>query len=265
MKHGTTLAAVLAAVLVAGCATTHIEKPEFAPDGTNKVQRAALVVNLTHVDPMKYSGWHGYCAGSEKDAKAVKDALDSFGVPYIALADSQATRAGVEGAARAVGEKIADGGLLMVYFSGHGGQQAAFSGEAADGMDETICLYDGRLLDDTVWAWLKDVPRGVRVWLVTDCCNSGTNFRGAPHDYANGVRAWWRHNPDLLHWGASQDGQNAVGGPDGGFFTIALRQAYEPGMTYEQWFKAAKKLVKGKQTPVANHTGKDFQKTEAWK
>lgn len=251
--------------LVAGCATPpRAARPAFEPDGTNKVPRAALVVNLTHVDVSAYGGWTGDCIGTDADAAAVKGALDALGIPYLALSDAEATRAGVEAAARAVGAKIAPGGLLMLYFSGHGGQRPAFGAEL-DELDETICLYDGQLLDDTVWALLREVPNDVRVWLVTDCCNSGTNYRGAPHDYAKEVRRWWRRDPDLLHWGAARDGQNAIGSAAGGFFTLALEAAYRPGLSYREWFAAALPLVGGRQKPVMNFTGKDFSDKEAFR
>ncbi len=263
---GAVMAVVLAApaALVAGCATADISQPAFAPAGTNLVPRAALVVSVSRVDPTHWAGWSGDCPGADADATSVIAALDAREIPYIHLADEAATRAGVEAAARAVCGKVRTGGLMMVYFSGHGGQVEAFGSEADD-LDETLCLYDGRLLDDTVWSWLRDVPDGVRVWLVTDCCNSGTNYRGAPHDYANGVRAWWRREPDMLHWGAAQDGQRAIGSSAGGFFTIALRKAYKPGMTYRDWMKAAKPLVQGKQRPAANYTGTDFSDREAFR
>ena len=250
--------------LVSGCATPpRVSPPVFAPAGTNLVPRAALVVNLTCVDASSYGGWTGDCIGTDVDAATVTGALDALGIPYLSLSDAAATRAGVEAAARAVGATIAPGGLLLLYFSGHGGQQPAFGAEL-DGLDETICLYDGQLLDDTVWAMLQDVPRGVRVWLVTDCCNSGTNYRG-PHNYARGVRAWWRRDPDLLHWGAARDGQNAIGSAAGGFFTLALEAAYRPGLTYREWFDAALPLVGVRQKPVMNFTGKDFSDKEAFR
>ena len=251
--------------LLFGCATApRAPLPDFAPNGTNKVPRAALVVNLTRVSVDAYGGWMGDCAGTDVDAWKVKEALNLLHIPYIHLENAEATIAGVKAAARAVGAKVADGGLLMLYFSGHGGQQPAF-GPELDERDETICLYDGQLLDDVVWELLHEVPKGVRVWMVTDCCNSGTNFRaGPPHDYAPAMRSWWRRDPDLLHWGAAKDGQNAVGSSEGGFFTTALCVAWEEGMTYKEWFDAALPLVKGRQKPVMNHTGTDFSDREAF-
>lgn len=259
------LAAAFILSLLFGCATApRAPLPAFEPDGTNLVPRAALVVNLTRVSVDAYGGWTGDCIGTDIDAEKACGALDALGIPYLALSNETATIAGVKAAALAVGAKVAPGGLLMLYFSGHGGQRAAF-GPELDERDETICLYDGQLLDDTVWAMLQDVPRGVRVWMVTDCCNSGTNYRAAPpHDYAPAMRSWWRKDPDLLHWGAARDGQNAVGSSEGGFFTLALEAAYRPGMTYKAWFDAAKAVVKGKQKPQMSHTGDDFSDREAF-
>lgn len=261
------IAIVLAlAVLCPSCATTPrvtVAPAAFEPDGTNLVPRAALVVHLTNVDPEKWNGWNGDCPGTDRDAAVVCTTLDRLGVPYLALANETATVEGVIAAAQAVGARVAPGGLLMLYFSGHGGQRATGDDEI-DNRDETLCLWDGALLDDTVWDLLCKVPEGVRVWLVTDCCNSGTNYRAAPHDYASGVSRWWRRQPDLLHWGAAVDGTSAIGSWQGGFFTRALERAYKPGMTYAAWFEAAKPLVERKQRPAMNHTGKDFSTTEAF-
>lgn len=269
---GATLLFVLAWIfvaLLAGCASAPGEPPpSFSPDGTNKVPRAALVVNLTRVSAADYDGWSGDCVGTDKDAALVKSALDGLGIPYLHLENETATVRGVKAAARAVCSRVAPGGLCLLYFSGHGGQQPAFGAELdeLDELDETICLYDGRLLDDVVWAMLADVPAGVRVWMVTDCCNAGTNYRaGPPHDYAPAMSSWWRKDPDLLHWGAAKDGQSAIGSPAGGFFTLALEQAFVPGMTYREWFDAARPLVGGRQKPVMNFTGTDFSDKEAFR
>ena len=256
----------LAALTTGGCCApprVTVAPAAFEPDGTNLVPRAALVVHLTNVDPEKWNGWDGDCPGTDRDAAVVCTTLDRLGVPYLALANETATVEGVIAAAQAVGARVAPGGLLMLYFSGHGGQRTTGDDEI-DNRDETLCLWDGALLDDTVWALLCLVPEGVRVWLVTDCCNSGTNYRAAPHDYARGVKAWWRREPDMLHWGAAVDGTSAIGSWQGGFFTRALKDAYRPGMSYADWFKAAKQLIKDKQRPAMNHTGKDFSTTEAF-
>lgn len=259
--------------LITGCAMMRdydpADAPEFAPDGTNQVPRAALVVHLTEVNPRRWGGWSGACPGTDADAAAVEAALSSRGVPYVSLSNEQATVSRVLAAADAVGGRVAPGGLIMLYFAGHGGRQADFGGDEIDDADETICLWDGPLSDDTVWSMLQRVPDGVRVWLVTDCCNSGSNFRHGPaHDYARGVARWWRSEPAMLHFGAARDGTQAwSNGRTGGFFTTALAATYSPGVSYADWFAAAKAAVtarKATQSPVMNWTGKDFSDTEAW-
>lgn len=251
-------AVIFALASLVGCASA----PRTAPGET--VPRAALVVHLSNVDPAAYNGWNGDCPGTDRDAEKVCAALAGMGVPFVHLADGEATVAGVLAAAERVSGSVAPGGLLMLYFSGHGGQRLDAGADEGDALDETICLWDGQLSDDVVWEALCRVPDGVRVWLVTDCCNSGTNFRGAPHDYARGVGRWWRREPDLLHWGAAADGTSAIGTSRGGFFTLALERAWKPGMTYAEWFAAAEPIARRKQRPTTNHTGVDFSTREAF-
>ncbi len=45
-------------------------------------------------------------------------------------------------ALRSASGKLARGDLFMLTFSGHGGQVPDVSGEEADKLDETWCLYD---------------------------------------------------------------------------------------------------------------------------
>ena len=251
------MAGIVALAICHGCASA-------PPKAAGAAGRAAVVVGVSRVDPAAYGGWAGACPGTDRDAAAAADACAEGGIPCEVLLDEAATKAGVVAAAERAARSLGPDGLLLLYFSGHGGQRLG-TGED-DGRDETICLYDGQLLDDTVWRLLSRVPAGVRAWMVTDCCHSGTNFRAAPpHDYAKGVRRWWRREPDLLHWGAARDGTSAVGTAAGGFFTLALREAWRPGITYADWFRAALPFVKGEQTPVESYTGADFRSREAWR
>ena len=55
-----------------------------------------------------------------------------------------------------------------------------------DGYDETWCLYDGELIDDELYAALKQFVRGVRIFVLSDSCHSGTVLR-AVHFSALGL------------------------------------------------------------------------------
>ena len=57
-----------------------------------------------------------------------------------------------------------------------------FSGDEApddpnDTLDETLCLFDGQLVDDELYALWAGFPADSRVLVVTDCCHSGTNIK----------------------------------------------------------------------------------------
>jgi hypothetical protein len=67
-------------------------------------------------------------------------------------------------------------------YSGHGGQVPDFSGDeglerADDFQDETLCLYDGQIVDDELYALWAAFPADTRVLVISDCCHSGSNIK----------------------------------------------------------------------------------------
>merc|ERR1711957_957629 len=60
-----------------------------------------------------------------------------------------------------------------------GGQQRDLTGDELDGEDETLIPCDfetaGQITDDELYEELVQVlPNGCRLWVVFDCCHSGT-------------------------------------------------------------------------------------------
>jgi hypothetical protein len=90
------------------------------------------------------------------------------------LTDSDATRAGFREGLRWLAEKAQEHDVVIVFWSGHGDQVAAPSGNSSelDGKDETIRLLDGDLVDDEVVRLLDDV-RAATIILALDSCHSG--------------------------------------------------------------------------------------------
>lgn len=215
---------------------------------------AAVICGLTAVDPAKYGGWKGDCPGCDVDAQAFAIACQSEGVPYELLLNRQANYIGIVASAKRACATLSAGDLLVIYISGHGGQVADTSGDEADGKDETLCLWDGQLSDDAVWQLLAQVPKGVRVWMITDTCNSGTNYR-APHSYRSRIA----DGPTLLHWGGCADGKSSFGSAQGGTFTTALVDSYRTGQSYADWFASAKRRMPFTQRPTCEFTGSDYQ------
>jgi hypothetical protein len=75
------------------------------------------------------------------------------------------------------------GDSLIFHFSGHGSQIRDRDGdELNDHMDELICPYDmdwddGYITDDMLRSILDQLPKGVKMEIILDCCHSGTGTR----------------------------------------------------------------------------------------
>lgn len=73
------------------------------------------------------------------------------------------------------------GDTLVFYYSGHGSYVKDSSNDEIDGNDEVLVPIDyeteGYISDDMLFDYLlKPLQSGVRVFLMTDCCHSGTLF-----------------------------------------------------------------------------------------
>lgn len=67
------------------------------------------------------------------------------------------------------------GDLLAFHYSGHGSWEMDKNGDEKDKRDEKICLLDGWVHDDVLYQiMVKNLPIGVKLRCLFDCCNSGT-------------------------------------------------------------------------------------------
>lgn len=67
------------------------------------------------------------------------------------------------------------GDALFFHFSGHGTQIPSRDGEEEDAKDEAICPTDMNLIcDDDLRVIFKELPPGVKLTMVADCCHSGS-------------------------------------------------------------------------------------------
>jgi hypothetical protein len=64
--------------------------------------------------------------------------------------------------------------FFLLTYSGHGGQINDVSNGEPDGLDETWVLYDRELVDDELYAMWSRFRPGVRVFILSDSCHSGT-------------------------------------------------------------------------------------------
>lgn len=224
------------------------KKPSRKPKGY------ALNVGVNVVDPKHYAGWSGPLNACENDARHMSAMLQAKGYETKVLLTKAATRENFFAALGDITAVALPGDIVVVSNSSHGSQVPDYDGDEADCMDETICLYDGQVLDDELEAaWSMFAP-GVRLMFISDSCHSGTMARlmgaqsavivqpgskAAPPEVAAATairnEAMYRaiqNNPvvrerdvikaHLLAFGGCQDNQTAMDGQLNGAFTGAL-------------------------------------------
>jgi metacaspase-1 len=141
-------------------------------------QGLSLHIGINEVSAAHYEGWTGPLAACEFDAHDMAALAASQGMKSTLLITKKATRANLLAALRKAAKTLAAGDLFFMSFSGHGGQVPDVSGEEKDDkQDETWCLFDGQLIDDELYYELSKFKSGVRIFVVSDSCHSGTVVR----------------------------------------------------------------------------------------
>ena len=85
-------------------------------------------------------------------------------------ATSTALLDGIEKAAK----ELVEGDFFLLSYSGHGGQINDVTDDEPDGLDETWALYDREIVDDELYAAWSLFRPGVRIFVLSDSCHSGT-------------------------------------------------------------------------------------------
>jgi hypothetical protein len=213
----------------------------------------ALVVGLTHVDPTIYQDdggrpWDGRsgCWGCAEDVAAMRGLLEREGYQVTALLDEHATHAAVLAELTAAAASARKNDTFFFYYSGHGGRikdqpEGAPGHDELDGWDETLCLYDGQLRDDDLnETWVR-FPAGSAIFIFSDACHSGTNYRGLgrpaprPVDFVRDLNGDPRMKASLLHISGCRDEEFSVGDEDGGVFTTVVARVWDKGRFQGTW------------------------------
>jgi metacaspase-1 len=139
----------------------------------------SLHVGLNSVDTGHYQGWDGKLVACEFDANDMASLAEGQGFHARTLLTQDATAEALISAIDDAAGMLVDGDILLLTYSGHGGQVPDTNGEEDDRTDETWVLYDRQVVDDELYAlWAKFKP-GVRIGIFSDSCHSGTVARGA--------------------------------------------------------------------------------------
>ena len=240
------------ALFLTSCATPPVPTADLSIfSSPSSVQRRAVCIGLTKLDKTSewYVGWEGALPGVDLDVRRFASACQDKGHQVVVLTNEQATVAGVRAAIMSAAAGLGRNGLLTIYFSGHGAQVPDFNGDEADGMDETIYLWDRPILDDDLWEWFSMLA-DLRIFYVTDTCNSGTNYKlPRPVRMSPSVRvAPTAPTVRLIHWGAVSDGAYARGDSTGGVFTKMFWDFWNPMFngrkTYWQYYKSMRMMLR---------------------
>jgi hypothetical protein len=150
----------------------------------------SIHIGLNHVDPAQYEGWDGElnaCIADAKDMQALAKKRGFKG--NLLLLDEKATADSVSSAIAAAAKVLRKGDVLLLTYSGHGGQVKDRNRDEKDRMDETWVLFDRELVDDELYTlWGKFKP-GVRILALSDSCHSGTVVKDFPAFLNGGPRA----------------------------------------------------------------------------
>ncbi|HYG39771.1 MAG TPA: caspase family protein [Cytophagales bacterium] len=134
----------------------------------------SLHIGLNYVNPDAYNGWDGALAGCINDANSMQAIAMSQGFQTEKLIDSQATSSQVVAKICQMSQQLQSGDIFLLTYSGHGGQLPDQTGTEEDGMDETWVLWDRELLDNELYCLWSRFASGVRIFVSSDSCHSGT-------------------------------------------------------------------------------------------
>jgi metacaspase-1 len=230
-------------------------------------KRRSLHIGLNLVDPQQYGGWDGALSGCVNDANAMQEVAVSRGFKPQMLLDADATAEAVRTHLDAAAAELGDGDFFFLTYSGHGGQVPDENHDEPDRLDETWCLYDTELVDDSLYGALCTFAAGVRIFVMSDSCHSetvtreivrrrdvgrerairapGPNSKQAPLEVTEAEfetnkaayeaqRKWWepRSRPakaKVVLMSGCRDDQTSLDGANNGAFTEAFLHVWDNG------------------------------------
>jgi metacaspase-1 len=137
----------------------------------------SIHVGLNEVDPEHYAGWGGQLTACEADAGDMQELATTAGFQPKLMLTAEATSEAVIAALSEAADTLAAGDILFLTYSGHGGRVPDANSDEDDRFDETWCLYDRQLVDDELYTLWSRFQPGVRVFMLSDSCHSGTAAR----------------------------------------------------------------------------------------
>lgn len=251
----------------------------------------SIHIGLNFVDPKHYSGWDGQLSACLNDARELAFIANSMNYESVELITNEnATREVIIERITKESQILQKGDTLLITYAGHGGQIPDLDGDEEDGKDETWCLFNGQLIDDELhklWTLFED---GVRIWIITDSCHSGTLIRGNYNEVqllSQSKRAMpravclstYKENEAFYNtvlnlvsgtenasdikatvrlFAACMDNQYASDGDSNGLFTGTILQVWDKGNfagNYRKFYKSILELMPPNESPQHRISG----------
>jgi hypothetical protein len=138
----------------------------------------SLHIGLNKVDPDHYDGWDGALNACEFDANDMQAIADDRGFESSILLTAEGTADAIMAGIDRAAQELAAGDVFLCTYSGHGGQVPDRDDEEeTDRSDETWVAYDRQIVDDELYALWGRFQPGVRIFVLSDSCHSGSVTR----------------------------------------------------------------------------------------
>lgn len=142
--------------------------------GGSKPKGISLHIGLNRVDPVHYAGWKGELVACENDARDMETIANAQGFATQCLLTKAGTCSAVLDAIEKGAKELVEDDFFLLTYSGLGGQINDVNNDEPDGLDETWALHDRELVDDELYAMWSRFRPGVRIFVLSDSCRSGT-------------------------------------------------------------------------------------------
>ena len=216
----------------------------------------SLHIGLNNLKKSSYPGVPPLVA-CMNDANDMCALAEKIGFNAATLCDDCATHGKVVNAIADKASRLVAGDIFWITYSGHGSQVPDRNGDESDGLDETWCLYDCQILDDTLFDLWSRFKEGVRIVIFSDSCHSGTIARAI--NSLNPVVTPPVMKASGILISGCQDHQFSMDGAKNGAFTEAFLQVYGQsgfGGSYKRLRSAISAKLPKSQSPNYLYFGK---------
>ena len=131
-------------------------------------------IGLNAVDSHAYNGWEGKLKAAENDARDIKRIAESQDHTARLLLTRDASSTNILHDLTNIAHQAQPDDLVMVSYSGHGGQVKDVIGDEEDDLYGTWCAYDCIIIDGKLYHCWRKFKSRVRMFALSDSCHSGS-------------------------------------------------------------------------------------------